>query len=210
MWGQITTLLKDKWERVRYAWAFLKAAWRFYIVARFLHNTDFAVYKALAINEDTSECAKVTAVFDRENWENSVRIATGWTTPRIRADVRYMAHGRKYRLVLRPGDACAFAAVPERHRGGPKGVMAAMLRARGDLVGVDITRRVLKYQGPNKDFHSAMNLKVGVLDMFPYDDAEELKDYFHTLYVVDAQARTHIMPLVCRDIKGALTCTSSE
>jgi len=210
MWARITSFLHTKWERARYAWAFLKAAWRFYIVSRFIQTTDFAVYKVLAINEDSYECVTVTSMFDRLDWENSVRIATGWTTPRLRADVRYMAHGRKYRLVLRPGDACALASVPERHRGGPKGVLAAELRARGDLVGVDITRRVLKYQGPNRDFHAAMNLTVGVLDMFPYDDAEELKEYFYALYVVDAHAKTHIMPLTCRDIKGAIACSSNQ
>ena len=192
------------WERVRYAWAVAKAYYRFYFLARFLDGSAFMVYKAVAVDEEAGVSALVTRAFDLNDWEESVRVATGWTTERVRVDVRYLAHGRKYRLVLRRGDTAHLGSLPERHRGGPKGVIAAELRGVGDCRSVDITRRVLKYQGPARDFHSAMGLRVSVTEMFPYDDAAELMHSFATLVLVDSFARTHVIPIACDDVASAL------
>ena len=192
------------WERVRYAWAVAKAYYRFYFLSRFLEGSDFVVYKVVAIDEEHGLDTVVTRTFDLSEWEDSVRVATGWKTDKFRVDVRYMAHGRKFRLVLRPGDSAHLGSLPERHRGGPKGVMAAELRGPRDACSVDITRRVLKYQGPARDFHAGMGLCVSVANMFPYDDYDELAQTFKALVLVDSLARTHVIPMGCEDLATAL------
>lgn len=193
-------------ENARCAWALATAAWRVTVLQKFMNDDRFMVYKVVAFNEDTGQDKNVTRHFDPKEWEESVRVATGWYIRPVRADVRYMAHGKKYRLVLRPGDTCELTEVPEKHRGGPKGVMAAELV--GDEATVDITRRVLKYQGPLKDFHGGMGLRVGVTDMFPFDAPAELCLNFHALRVVDAHARVVHIPVTCDDVATALAAAS--
>lgn len=197
---------KEAVQTIRCVWAVAVAALRVSVLQRFMNDNKFTVYKVCAFNEDTGEDLNVTRGFDASEWEESVRVASGWYTQPVRADVRYMAHGKKYRMVLRPGDTCELTEVPERHRGGPKGVMAAELV--GEEATVNITRRVLKYQGPQKDFHRGMGLRVGVTDMFPFDDADELKLNFQTMRVVDAHARVHDIPVTCDDLAAALAATS--
>lgn len=199
----LATSTKATVENARCAWALAAAAWRVSVLQRFMNDHCFMVYKVLALNEETGEDKNVTKAFQAKEWEESVRVASGWFTQKLRADVRYMAHGKKYRFVLRPGDTCRLTDVPERHRGAPKGVMAAELV--GDEATVNITRRVLKYQGPSKDFHRGMDLRVGVTDLFPFDDPHELRLNFHALRVVDAHARVHHVPVTCDDLAGALT-----
>jgi hypothetical protein len=197
--------MRPIWQRARYAWAVIKAYFRLYFWAcRLEKGTEIVVQKAVAVNEDNGHTALVSHVFELCNWEQAVRVVTGWTTPNIRADVRYTAHGHKYRMVLRPGDPTPPSSAPERHRGGPKGVMAAELRGSLDSRAVDITRRVLKYQGPARDFHSGIGQRVAVADMFPFDDMLDLAETFRALLVVDSHARTHIIPLDCDNIAQAL------
>lgn len=192
------------WEKVRCAWALLLATWRVAVVQRVIATHDFLVFKVIALNEDDGTDATVTSSFNQgAEWESSVRAATGWAHQNMRVEVRYLSHGKKFRAILRPGDTCTFPnEVPERHRGGPKGVMAADLV--GDDITVNITRRMHKYEGPTKDFHSALGLRVGVTDMFPLDDAAELKATFHTLRLIDAHARVVHVPMDCEDLAKAL------
>lgn len=206
-WEGTTKACAGAVEKARYAWALLVATYRVSVVQRHMASQDSLVYKVCALNEDTGEDATVTRGFDPRSWEPSVRAATGWGTANLRVDVRYLAHGRKYRLVLRPGQACSFPLAPERHRGGPKGVMAAELV--GNDVSVNITRRVHKYEGPAKDFHGGVGLHVGVTDMFPMDDPEELHHNFHTLRIVDAHARLLTIPTTCDDVASALALSAA-
>lgn len=202
-WGHA----KRAWESVRCAWALLLATWRVAVVQRVMATHDFLVFKVIALNEDDGTDATVTSSFNQgQEWESGVRAATGWgvqEVPHMRVEVRYLSHGKKYRAVLRPGDNCTFPRdTPERHRGGPKGVMAAELV--GDDITVNITRRVHKYEGPTRDFHAGLGLRVGVTDMFPLDDAGELKATFHTLRLIDAHARVVHVSMDCGDLAGAL------
>ena len=187
------------WEKARYAWALAAATWRVAVVQRAMLGGDFLLVKACAVNEEDGTDAVVTRSFDAARWEASAREATGWATKKMRVEVRYVSFGHKYRAVLRPGDAFSAPKAVERHRGGPKGVMAAELVGKRGLT-VDVTRRVHKYQGPLKDFHAGQGLRVGVLDMFPFDDPAELVDNFHTLRIIDAHARQLTVPLECPDL----------
>lgn len=190
-------------EKARYAWALAAASVRV-ALRKVVRPRVFSIQKVVALNETDGRDALVTSEFESAEWEESVRVATRWFRDALRAEVRYVFHGKKFRLVLRPGDTCEFGEdnVPVRHRGGPKGVMAAELV--GHEATVDITRRIHKYQGPLKDFHAGMGLRVGITDMFPLDDIGDLTDQFHTLRIVDAHARVLNLPIDCPDLAKAL------
>lgn len=200
----------DAWEKARCVWALILATWRVAVVQRLIATHDFLVVKVLALNEDDGTDAVITTSFNQGvTWEDGVRAATGWATQALRVEVRYLARGKKYRAILRTGDTCAFPEeIPDRHRGGPKGVMAAELV--GDDISVNITRRVHKYEGPTKDFHAALGLRVGVTDLFPLDDAQELRATFHTLRLIDAHARVVHVPMDCADLAGALAGVTTK
>lgn len=189
------------YERLRYAWAFVKATYRIYFLQRFANPMPMMVYKVVAVNEDTETEQNVTRLFRPGAWEASVRLATGWTSKNIRADVRYLSEGRKYRVILRPGEAWSLPDGPTRYRGGPKGVMSASMH--GDGRAVNVTARVLKYQGPLKDFHHSLGHRVGVMDMFPLDDLDELYQNFEFIRIIDAHAHMFDIPVDCDDVANA-------
>lgn len=196
------------WEKARVAWALAVATYRVAVVRRFMATADLVVYKVCAFDERGGRDEVVTRFFDASRWEESVRAGLGWAPDvPLRVEVRYLSRGRKYRLVLRPGDACDLPAPADRHRGGPKGVMAAELVGEGEggeAVTVNVTRRLHKYEGPLKDFHRGGGLRVGVVEMFPFDDADELRHNFHTLRLVDAHARVLLLPVDTPDLAGAI------
>lgn len=129
--------------------------------------------------------------FDPDTWEATARDLTGWT--RFRVEVRYTFRHKKYRMVLRPGDACTFPPYPEPSAPAcrlPKGVLSARLQgALGTDIDCDVTSRVLKYQGPRGDFHAGLGLKVRLHDMFPFDDQADNTARFTHLRVLDTMAR---------------------
>lgn len=217
-WASVSSVLRSAWsavgrcvgqqyERVRCAWVMVLATWRVVVLQRYLCDQDFWVYKAVAINEDENKCQVVTKTFEPQHWEDATRQVTGWQGP-FRVDVRYLAHGRKFRMVLHPGDTFTFPPVPESHRGGPKGIMAAELVGTGLYApNCNVTSRVLKYQGPAKDFHRGMGLKVALTEMFPYRDPQALQEDYNQLKVVDACdacAQEFCIPVNCDDVGKAM------
>jgi hypothetical protein len=95
----------------------------------------------------------------------------------------------------------------KHHHSFPKGILSASIISDGVSYqeGVDVTKKVLKYQGPNKDFHSSVGSRIGVLDMFPDDDREELNTVYTYLCVTDCHLRVHYLPMTCDDVFKTLT-----
>ena len=153
------------------------------------------------LNEDPFEIGgyhrDITLEFRPESWEDDARDLTDWDA--FRVEVRYVLGGQKYRMVLRPGDACVFPPYGDddddapagtgtgRGVSPPRGVLAAALV--GENRETDVTSRVRKYQGPRGDFHAGLGLKTRVKDMFPFDDHDDNARRYHTLRVIDAAAR---------------------
>jgi hypothetical protein len=191
-------------ERVRAAWAVAKAAYRVTVLQCYMLDHAFVVHKVLAFNEDVGSDMVVTAPVlgaGFKAWESAVRGHTGWTTPNLRVEVRYLSHGKKFRAILRPGDECVLPTKQERHVGGPKGILSAELVSREATV--NITARVHKYQGPGRDFHGT---RVGVSDMFPYDDVSR----FDELRVIDERATFVHIPVDCADLVSELVSSSKK
>lgn len=94
-------------------------------------------------------------------------------------------------MLLRPGDRCVFP--PARRRPlttvFPLTVLAAGMHGRGGEELLDVTRRVLKYQGPARDFHGT---PIRVRDLFPFDDRDDA--VFAFLRVIDSWARVTDVP----------------
>ena len=132
---------------------------------------------------------------DPTSWERDIAELTGWDT--FRVEIRYTFHHKKYRMVLRSGDPCRFPPYrdPTTHCRLPKGVLSARLQgAKGSEIDSDVTARVLKYQGPQGDFHAGLGLRVRLHDMFPFDDHSDNVLRFSHLRVLDTRARIVDLP----------------
>ena len=134
--------------------------------------------------------------FRPDSWEQDTRALTGWDS--FRVEVRYMFRHKKYRMILRPGDACVFPPYPEPSAPAcrlPQGVLSARLQGpKGSDIDCDVTARVLKYQGPKGDFHAGLGLRVYLKDMFPFDDHSDNAARFSHIRVVDTTARVTDLP----------------
>jgi hypothetical protein len=133
---------------------------------------------------------------DHDNWERDVKQITGFDT--VRLEIRYTFRNRKYRMVLRPGDACRWPPCEEPGAPTcrlPRGVLSARLQGPlGSDVDCDVTSRVLKYQGPKGDFHAGLGLTVKMHDMFPFDEHDDNGARFSHLRVIDTTARVTDLP----------------
>ena len=134
--------------------------------------------------------------FDPGTWERDARELTGWTA--FRVEVRYVFRHKKYRMVLHRGDVCTFPPYQEPQAPAcrlPRGVLSARLQgALGTDIDHDVTARVMKYQGPKGDFHAGLGLRVGLFEMFPFDDhADNAARYTH-LRVMDTTGRLIDLP----------------
>lgn len=200
-WNDAVHCMWAAWQYVQLALVGA-AAWLRVRLCTAKRRDDWAVYRVYAFEEpdnldknadagdvrlDEHKFHELPArFFDPETWESDTQDATGWD--RVRVEVRYRHGNGKYRMVLRPGDTCVFPP-PAKPRGFHLAVLAASLH--GKSVDFDVTRRVLKYQGANKDFHGT---RVTVRDMFPFDDHDDNAVRFSHLRVMDTTARVRTIP----------------
>jgi hypothetical protein len=145
--------------------------------------------------DEPDDLADVTHVFDPETWAGGAweAFARAAAPPdfaaNARVEVRYAAGGKKFRLVLRPGDAFDWPpyAAPRPACRLPRGVLSAELLGHDRADRVDVTARVKKYAGPHADFYAGKGLRVRLRDMFPSDAA--MRARFRCLRVVYASLR---------------------
>ena len=200
VWLRLTYAGASAWLRVRLCTAQRRNDWAVYRVYAFedFENTDSSADGDSAppaheehntsdehISNEHKFHELPARFFNPETWEDDARDATGWD--RLRLEVRYRVGTQKFRMVLRPGDVCVFPP-PPRARGFPLTVLAASLHGSID---VDVTHRVLKYAGFNRDFHGT---RVTVRDMFPFDDHDDNAQRYTHMRVIDTLARTHTIP----------------
>ena len=127
------------------------------------------------------------------DWASVARDHARWTPEDgpIRLEVRYTAHGKPYRLLLREKDVLDFPPYdPEEPRCPmPRGIISASLLNAEKGVDHDVTSRVVKYQGPKGDFHAGLGAYVRVQDMFPFDDQADNAARFERMRVMDVTGR---------------------
>lgn len=137
-------------------------------------------YKIYAFNETNS--GNFHEVFSaKRNDLDNIRRKLGWNKYKI--EIRYTFHGHKYRAVYRHDDECGFP-LPRGMKLviAPK-IKSACLIRRADGKQFDVTERVRKYMGPDRDFHSKSGLYVRVQDMFPFDDHDDNAERFEAVGV---------------------------
>lgn len=114
-------------------------------------------------------------------------------TDAVKLEVRYFFRNSfgfqtKYRMIIR--DTTNHIPWPPEKKmvhpsnGGiiPPILNARLLSSRPTSNVIDVTRRVEKYLGHNKDFNS---VSIRPLDLFPYDDPDELRQNYCFLEVTD-------------------------
>lgn len=192
---------------VRMTLVWLRATMRRAAVTRLFASPPQArwdITAALAFSSD-GRFKDITHDFDPATWEEDAEHLTGWRVDKI--DLRYtytsaFGHVSKYRMVLRPGDACIFPPPADGGKrglgGGHPGIIHAHLVPCSSAVNakpVNVTERLKKYAGPSKDFHNALGLRVHVADILPLDDWDFVAERFSTLTVVDMHFRKHTFDL---------------
>jgi DNA-directed RNA polymerase beta' subunit len=115
------------------------------------------------------------------------------TVNNYRIELRYKVNNKKYRAIIRTNDNVTF---PFRKEMGinlkPTLVNALLIlkdtdnhthiaHGSGSGSGHDVTDRIVKYFGPNRDFNVNKGVVVYVQDMFPFDDHEDNSQRFSVL-----------------------------
>ena len=134
-------------------------------------------YKLYAFNLTEPTEGLFHSVFSPKRHDvNDVRDAIEWD--KYKLDVRYTYRGQKYRVLYRHDDDGTFPL--PRSMGiviAPKLSSACLVR-KDDGRETDVTDRVRKYMGPDRDFYKKHGLYVRVQDMFPFDDHEDNSERF--------------------------------
>jgi hypothetical protein len=140
-------------------------------------------YKMYAFNECTDDDDGIfhEVYSAKRNELADIRSKLGWDKYRI--EIRYTFRGQKYRVVYRHDDEVDFPLKRSMHLVIAPRVTSACLVRKADGKHIDVTDRVRKYLGPDRDFHSKHGLYVRVQDMFPFDDHDDNAERFETLAI---------------------------
>jgi hypothetical protein len=150
----------------------------------FGQTSSFQIKKILVFNEtdDFPAYEHASTRMSLDDIRRDIRI------PSYRIEIRYEIRGTKYRCVVRECDTVCF---PIRKQLGLQ-----TPRIRRALYGPkDVTARIHKYAGPNRDFNRSAGAEFFVRDMFPFDDMNhrelllELDDGTTRTLLVDSVAR---------------------
>lgn len=187
MWWPFDTI--GIWIQVLWAW--ITSHLYLHVKKRCVAIPEWSITAAHAVDDVTNDYRDITAWFDPETWESCVEEYLGWKAPRV--DVRYvhtspLGNVTKYRMIVRPGDECIVPPPKTTSGMAFRGIISATLIPYAHCDGakqVDVTRRMKKYAGPNKDFYETQGLEVRVLDCFPFDHPEQLVERFESLSILD-------------------------
>jgi len=101
---------------------------------------------------------------------------------KYKIEIRYVVHGHKFRIVVRENEHIHFPIRKELGLMKPH-IISASLLIKDSGEECDVTKRIRKYFGQNRDFNSGLGLKLFVQDMFPFDDHEDNAERFDALYI---------------------------
>ncbi|ABT15055.1 hypothetical protein NY2A_B656L [Paramecium bursaria Chlorella virus NY2A] len=101
---------------------------------------------------------------------------------KYKIEIRYVVHGRKYRIVVRDNENVHFPIRKELGLKKPTITSASLVRKDTEEE-YDVTKRVQKYFGQNNDFNIGLGLSLFVHDIFPFDDHEDNAEIFSALYI---------------------------
>lgn len=114
----------------------------------------------------------------------------------VKIEVRYFYQNvfgfmTKYRLVCHEGDHLEIPPPRVVHKDdrpiNPPVLQCLLFSSHPGIKPLDVTHRVMKYMGPNKDFGST---PFRVFEMFPFDDPDEIQKEYSVLVVFDLWNKT--------------------
>ena len=172
-------------ETVKMAYLYVKGVYR-----HFMANKK-KQYKCLVFNEEEEnelDFFEYAPNMTIEEIKKQLRLK------KYKIEIRYVVHGRKYRIVVRENENVHFPIRKELGLKKPTITFASLVRkdteenAEEDY---DVTKRVQKYFGQNNDFNSGLGLKLFVQDLFPFDDHEDNAERFCDLYICMSDGRKY-------------------
>jgi len=163
------------------AWIASKIASRF--ASQQAPAEELKIKRVLLFDETTGDFEDVTWMHNREDSAESTGSAGSAGPPDSdRMEIRYTWRGKKYRAVVREGESGEIGAgkcTRVSEIVSAKLLPSVEAAAEGAKT-IDVTTRIRKYFGANKDFGGRV-LKCH--DIFPFDDPEYMADRFDTLRV---------------------------
>lgn len=140
------------------------------IFRTFTSKEKFHVDQILVFDESEDPDIAIDYVSPKTSFHDLIKMIA---IPEYRVEVRYVSHGRKMRYVFRGGEIVHFPPRRLLELKCREGISSACIRYN-DGGSCDVTTRVLKYEGPNRDFNSNSNI-IHVKDMFPFHDTDEME-----------------------------------
>jgi hypothetical protein len=155
--------------------------WSKVLTALGAHPPLAKVSRVVAFNEDQRRGETYVEYF-----RNPGDVDVSWK--RFRVEVRYTFGDKKFRAVYH--DRVPTDTIPPKHMGSamaPRLVEAWLVHSTAAQA-TDVTARVRKYMGPNRDFHGSNELHVRLWDMLPFNDHES--DPYEALVLTLSDGRT--------------------
>ena len=91
-----------------------------------------------------------------------------------RIEFRYVSHGQKFRCVVREHDNVHLPIRKKLEMKKNPRILFAFLKFNDGMI-KDVTKRVVKYAGPNADFNVSDGCSVYVSDIIPFHDVEKVR-----------------------------------
>lgn len=137
------------------------------IFCKFTTNLKFHIDQILVFDESEDPEVAVDYVSPKTSLHDLIKIIA---IPEYRVEVRYVSHGRKMRYIFRNGEIVHFPPRRLLELKCRESISSAHIKYIDGGRPHDVTKRVLKYEGPNRDFMS-----IRVRDMFPFHDTDEME-----------------------------------
>ena len=137
----------------------------------FVHPNGFHVNKVLVFDETDNPAA----MYEHAPVNMSVaQLRECISLDKYRIEFRYVSHGQKFRCVVRDHDNVHLPIRKKLEMKKNPRILFAFLKFDDGRI-KDVTKRVVKYAGPNADFNVSDGCLVYVSDIIPFHDVDKVK-----------------------------------
>ena len=169
------------------------------VLRGFFQKDTKVIYKTYVFSEEEDDDVLFHEVTNLSIDEIKQHITIG----AYRIEIRYAVNGKKYRAIVRESDDVKFPFRKEMGINLKPTITSALLilkdtdnhdhesHGSGSGSGHDVTDRISKYFGPNRDFNHGKGVKIFVQDMFPFDDHEDNSERFSVLRLHMSDGKYH-------------------
>jgi len=135
------------------------------------HPNGFHVDKVLVFDESETP----TTMYEHAPTNMTVQqLRDSISLDNYRIEFRYVSHGQKFRCVVRENDNVHLPIRKKLEMKKNPRVLFAFLKFKDGMI-KDVTKRAVKYAGPNADFNVSDGCLVYVSDIIPFHDVDKVK-----------------------------------